>query len=103
MAITHRTAEQWQKIFKHFNESNMTVALFCEQQQLTKSNFYTWRNRLQISTVKNTKKTTIAIEPNTAQDWVSVTPEQCAPTQTISIWDIELSLPNGVVLRMMNS
>lgn len=47
-------------------------------------------------TVTDTPKPT----KNNDNDWVNIMPEQVAPSPC---WDIELALPNGVVLRMMNS
>ena len=38
---------------------------------------------------------------NSSSDWVNIMPEQTLPSQSPSpSWDIELALPNGVVLRM---
>ena len=100
MANTHRTSEQWQQIFKQHAASGLQIALFCKQQKLNPSSFYAWRKRLANHSLCTpvAKKPIIAI--NTQDDWVNIVPEKVAPSPN---WDIELALPNGVVLRMMNS
>ena len=99
MANIHRTSEQWQQIFKQHASSGLQIAAFCKQQKLNTSSFYAWRKRL----TNNTQHTAIteALPPveKTQDDWVNVIPEQVTPSQN---WDVELALPNGIVLRMMN-
>jgi hypothetical protein len=100
MAHIHRTPEQWLKIFKQHTASGMQIATFCKQQKLNTSSFYAWRKRLTyMSLFPETTKSPLAHDDNKA-DWVNMMPEHQASSQ---VWDIELALPNGVVLRMMNS
>jgi len=100
MANIHRTPAQWQQIFEHQVASGLQIATFCKQHSITPSSFYAWRKRLanQSSGLPTTDKSPL-IE-NAQDDWVSIRPE---PMATPSPWDIELALPNGVVLRMMNN
>jgi hypothetical protein len=100
MANIHRAPEQWQQIFKQYQVSGLPIAAFCKQQKLNTSSFYAWRKRLanQSSCPSITDKPQL-IE-NEQPDWVSISPE---PMATSSHWDVELVLPNGIVLRMMNS
>lgn len=99
MANIHRTPEQWQQIFEHYASSGLQVAEFCKQQKLNTSSFYVWRKRL----TNHSLCPPIADKPegieNNQPDWVEVITEKVASS---SPWDIELVLPNGVVLRMMN-
>jgi len=100
MANIHRTPEQWQKIFKLYASSNLQINAFCKQQKLNTSSFYAWRKRLadisfSPTTTNNEHKT-----GDNQPDWVGISP---APIVAVLPWDIELSLPNGVILRMMNS
>ena len=100
MANIHRTPEQWQQILKQHAASGLQIAIFCKQQKLNTSSFYAWRKRLanQPSLPSITSKPIIS---ESAQDnWHSINPE---PNVAASPWDIELSLPNGVVLRMNNT
>ncbi len=99
MANTHRTPEQWQQIFEQHAASGLQIATFCKQQKLNTSSFYAWRKRL----AKHSLCPSVADKNESIEsqaDWVDIIPEQVAST---SRWDIELALPNGVVLRMMNS
>jgi len=100
MANTHRTPEQWQEIFKQHASSGLQIAQFCKQQNLNPSSFYAWRKRLENTSLypSTTQNQPDLDESNT--DWVNIMPEQTVPSPS---WDIELALPNGVVLRMMNN
>jgi hypothetical protein len=103
MANIRRTPEQWQKIFKQHASSNLQIAAFCKQQKLNTSSFYAWRKRLALtnnslcSALTDNRATQ---EENNQDDWVNIVPDNVAPSPS---WDIELALPNGVVLRMMNN
>jgi len=101
MANIQRTAQQWQAIIEQQASSDLSVTTFCKQQQITPSSFYAWRKRLvnQPSYPSNTDHPVMA--ENHQDDWLGVTPEPIATPLSPS-WDIELSLPNGMILRMMN-
>ena len=99
MANNHRTSEQWQQIFEQHAASDMHIATFCKQQNINASSFYAWRKRLTRNTLHAVITEALPIE-KTQDDWVNVTQEQAMPSQN---WDVELALPNGIVLRMMNS
>ncbi len=100
MANIHRKPEQWQKIFEQHEASGMQIAAFCKQQKLNTSSFYAWRKRLSSNTINAVITDTLPPVEKTQNDWVNVLPEQALPSQN---WDIELALPNGVILRMMNN
>lgn len=100
MANIRRTHEQWQQIFKQHASSGLQIAAFCKQQKLNTSSFYAWRKRLAThSLCPSVADKTGSIE-NNQDDWVGITQE---PIATPLSWDIELALPNGIILRMMNS
>ena len=100
MANVQRTSKQWQEIIELHASSGLQVATFCKQQQITPSSFYAWRKRL----ANQPSLPSITSKPITSKsvqdDWHSINPE---PNVAASPWDIELSLPNGVVLRMNNT
>jgi hypothetical protein len=89
MTKTRRTAAQWQTLIEQFPKSDLTVKAYCQQQQVSLFCFYQWRSKLENNHPANVTVTT---------DWVEVPNKP--PTQPL--WDIELSLPNGVTLRMNN-
>ena len=97
MANTQRTPQQWQVIVEQHTLSGLQVATFCKQQQITPSSFYAWRKRL----AKQPPFPSITTKPTMSSthqnDWLGIRPE---PMATPSSWDIELALPNGVILRM---
>jgi transposase-like protein len=100
MANIHRTPEQWQQIFEQYSTSGLQIAAFCKQQKLHTSSFYAWRKRLTSNTLNAVINEALPPVEKSQDDWVNVIPEQAMPSQN---WDVELALPNGVVLRMMNS
>jgi len=99
MANIQRTHEQWQQIFKQHASSGLQIAAFCKQQKLNPSSFYAWRKRLASQLPLPIVENTPVLAETHQDEWVGITPE---PIATPSSWDVELSLPNGVVLRMMN-
>ena len=99
MANIRRTHEQWQQIFKQHASSGLQIAAFCKQQKLNPSSFYAWRKRLASQLPLPVVENTPVLAETQQDDWVGITQE---PIATPSSWDIELALPNGVVLRMMN-
>ena len=99
MANIHRTPEQWQQIFEQYAASGLKVTVFCQQQKLNTSSFYAWRKRLENNALCTTDIDKQEVSESNDNDWVNVTQEQAMPSQH---WDVELALPNGIVLRMMN-
>jgi hypothetical protein len=99
MANTHRTPEQWQQIVKQHASSGLQIAVFCKQQKLNPSSFYAWRKRLALTNNSFCPTLTNPVEEK-QDDWVNIVPDKVAPSTG---WDMEISLPNGVVLRMMNN
>ncbi len=100
MANNHRTPEQWQQIFKQHASSGLPIAVFCKQQKINPSSFYAWRKRLANQSLCPSVANKPLIRESNQADWVGIIPEKIASS---SCWDIELALPNGAVLRMMNS
>jgi hypothetical protein len=86
MAHSKRTPEQWQQLLAEQADSGLTIKAFCEQKQLTLSNFYLWRKKLSGSDTLPA-----------ADNWLSLPVTQPAPAAQ---WQMELRLPGGVVLRM---
>jgi putative transposase len=99
MANTHRSPDQWQKIFEQYSASGMTISIFCKQHKINPSSFYAWRKRLVNHSICSSVADKPIMSKNNQPDWVGIIPEQIADA---SRWDIELTLPSGVVLRMMN-
>lgn len=100
MANIHRTPEQWQQIFKQHAASGLQIGLFCKQQKLNPSSFYAWRKRLANISLCTSAANKPIIAENHQANWVNIVPDKIVPSKC---WDIELSLPNGVVLRVMNN
>jgi len=105
MVNLHRTPEQWQQIFEQYSASGLAIVAFCKQQKLNTSSFYAWRKRLSSSDEHSAIITPLTTPPKNNQgDWLNIVPEQIPPASLPpKHWDIELALPNGIILRMNNS
>ena len=87
MAYTRRTAQQWQQFINEQPQSGLTVKDYCASKNITVSGFYLWRKKL----------ATNASSVDEPQQWLSLSPSVSSQSEQ---WQIELSLPGGVVLRM---
>lgn len=76
-----RTEAQWHSLLDAFERSELSVKQFCAEHELTVSSFHLWRN----------KRRAVAKE-----QFVPLV----APTVSPSGWEIELSLGDGMTLRL---
>ena len=77
-----RTKKEWAGILRRFESSGLGPREYCRQEKLPLSSFQRWRNRL---------------GSPVAAEFVELTPP--APESTMSGWELEVSLPNGVRLQ----
>jgi hypothetical protein len=92
-----RTIEDWLSILSQFQASGLTITEFCKQHKLTLSNFYKWRKRVDGLPTSDLNPTSKPLEPMN-NNWQAITLDN-KPT-IAKQWDIELTLPGGVVLNM---
>lgn len=90
MARIHRSREQWLQIIDDFQTSQLSIAAFCRQQQVSEGSFHRWRKLLRDSGALETEPLFVDITPPTEQPASALTPA----------WDIELTLGDGMVLRV---
>ncbi len=79
-----RTRAQWTEVLQRFDISGLGPHEFCRREGLAVSTLQRWRNQ---------------IGRTPAAAFVELTPASTPSTPEAS-WTIELSLPNGVCLRM---
>ena len=85
-----RTKEQWSQIIQDQQDSSLTVAEYCKQNEIVISNFYAWKAKL--------KKTSEPHQASQDNNWLPLT--FSSPQSVESNWHIELDLPGGVTLKM---
>ena len=90
MATKRRTREQWQELVDKQVESELSVSEFCAHHDLTVSNFYLWRKKLSDDSQSLAKQ----------DNWLAFDMPASADREPGAVWEIELALPGGVVLRM---
>jgi transposase len=78
------TARLWQQRLQRFASAGLSVADFCDQEEISTASFYAWKRRL--------GPLTLPTEPATT-DFVPVRLVPAAPA-------LELLLPSGSVLRI---
>ena len=92
---SRRSANDWQAIIDQYQASGLKASEFCRQNNITASNFYVWRKKLLEEATPEKSNAQSPVDPD---HWQLITP----PTEPQS-WDLELSLPGGVTLRMRHS
>ena len=92
MAKPRRNATQWQALINEWQQSGLTIAEFCKAEGLHQSGFYAWKKKLLSNGEVETEKASEELP------WLQL--PQTYSRQAETGWDMELSLPGGVVLRM---
>ena len=95
-----RSESQWAELIARFDASGLPATTFCQQQGIVYGTF-TRRRRLAAGIGKS------AASPPAADDWLSIDLAggnddlgHASSERTAADWDIELSLPGGVQLRL---
>ena len=90
MAKLRRSPQQWHQLVEAQQSSGLSVAQFCTENKITLSNFYLQRKKYRSQSFSNIES---------AEDWLPLN-DLLQVTQDERRWQIELKLPNGVVLNM---
>ena len=80
-----RSRKQWQQLIDEQEKSDQTQVAFCQTHGVAASSFQYWKRKLRRA------------EPDIAPEWVELPVDLSGST---SGWDIELSLGEGLVLRL---
>lgn len=99
MTKKRRTSAQWQQLIDEHQHSGLSVARYCETKGIAQSNFYLWRKKLSgaIDSYSSQPKPQ-AVELPSDKDWIEL--RSSALPDNPAQWDVEVSLPHGVTLRM---
>ena len=92
----HRTAREWEAVFAEQASSGLSQKAYCQRHGITLSAFYTARSRLK------SKAGSLVPSPDAPAEFIGISVDAMlapAPPQ----WDVELSLGEGVVLRIRRS
>lgn len=92
-AKTRRTAEQWRVLMKDYEDSGLSQQIFCQQQGIALSTFYSWRNKLSEQSDLGDHRTT------EQSPFIALTPLQ-VEKQAAKDWDVELAFANGMTIRL---
>ncbi len=79
-----RTREQWTEILRRFEASGLSAREFCQGEGLAVSSLQRWRSR---------------IDRAPEAEFIELVPPS-TPVARAPGWALELSLPNGVCLRL---
>lgn len=89
--VVHHSADYWQKQITNWKRSGLTQSHFCQQNGLAISTFHKWQKKLRQDSNPELQLPEPFIELPTGTFNHSEPEKQ---------WEIELSLGNGVTLRM---
>lgn len=88
-ARIRRTSAQWQQLVQEQQSSGLSVSEFCTKHSLTESTFYLQRKKYR----------EVTESAGLSESWLPLN-ELMHVEQDNRHWQIELKLPNGVVLTM---
>ena len=88
---THRSLEHWQAHIDAQAQSALSVSDYCQQHQLTPSNFYAWRKKLNANVVGDNTDVT-------ENSWIALSPHALSKAQAAT--EITLALPGGIQLTL---
>ena len=81
------TRSQWRSRLQRFSRSGLTVAEFCQREQVSPASFYLWRRRLR--------------EPSSASKESQALPApRFLPVQLSTATGLQVTFPNGIQLEM---
>lgn len=80
-----RNEQQWAEILGRFEKSGLSSREFCRREGLAVSSLQRWRRR---------------IGPAVQAEFVELVPAPSPASSSETGWALELSLPNGVCLRL---
>lgn len=87
----YRTANQWREIVEAFHRSDLTRTEFCKQHGIAASGLYNWQRKLEQP----------CASPSSNKDaFVEIQPPAASTDTPSPIWDVELELGHGRVLRV---
>ena len=86
--MIRRSPQEWQQLIDAQESSDMTIAQFCHTHHINQSTFYLQRKKRQDTPL-----------PQTSAQWLPIETMASSQPDTRQ-WQIELTLPNGVVLNM---
>lgn len=88
-----RSTDQLHTIMKRFATSGLSRSSFCRQHSISSSTFYRWHKRLNLNSAS-----AIATEKETV--FVELEGPEPTTDKSTGIWDIELQIGEGMVLRL---
>ena len=88
----------WLRRMQRFSQSRLTVAEFCDREQVSVAAFYQWRRKF--VTLVNQSETTAQAQGGHPAQVSSGSPNGFVPVRVLSSLTIEVRLHNGVVLTL---
>lgn len=86
-----RTAKQWERLIDRFKRSGLNLQAYCRQESIHVSSFYRWRSQLD-------KALSASTESSTAGERSPFIELGALPSG--GCWEVELSLGDGLSLRL---
>lgn len=93
---SHRSPEDWKMLVKQSEQSELTIAEFCMQHGIASSGLYKWRKHFAQESTMPPESAFIDV----TQDLHNERPVLSPRSDGSILWDVELDLGQGRVLRI---
>ena len=92
---TQRSVEDWRRLIKLYDDSHLTQREFCKQHNIGSSGFYKWRSRFASETPSPS-----AVFMDITDTIQRAAQPAAAVGHHTTLWDLELDLGHGRILRL---
>ncbi len=89
-----RTEPEWKEIIDRFGKSGLPIAEFCEKEEISRSAFASWKQKL-----RGGRETAQPKAPSFIELSGVVAKKSAPPAMVLTGTSFELALPGGVTLR----
>ncbi|MFT5392056.1 MAG: putative transposase [Gammaproteobacteria bacterium] len=93
----HRTAREWETVLAEQASSGLSQKAYCQRHGITLSGFYNARSRLK------SKAGSLVPSPDAPAEFIDISLDALPAPAPTRHWDVELSLGEGVMLRIRRS
>lgn len=98
----HLDAQGWREVFRRFEGSGESVAGFCKREELNKSSFHRWRQRLATTTAQagTAQEPGGSTRPSAVASFIEMG-SMAAASAAAARLEVRLELGGGLVLQLV--
>ena len=92
-AYTRRNKAQWKELIDNFEQSDLSLGAYCQENGIATSGFYAWRKRFTSEQESTASEALVDITSQLRAQSTEMKPDS-------SMWQVELELGHDCVLRI---